>query len=581
MKKSKNTQLALYAFDDDLVPELIRWFIVGLMPLFLLSLAIVGRMSYVFVKLYDDAYYYIVVGQNLSRGLGSTFDGVHFTNGYHPLWALLSAAVAYTINAKYVLPVTLIAIQILFATVGAFLFYYAGCMWWNRNIAALATASLVAIMAWSFTNGMESGINFLALSIMFYWFCHSNGYNWLTGHLKQRLLLGSVLIFVVLCRLDNVILVAIGVGISLGISLCSSRFNWVRALPILGGLGIILMPYFLYNHINTGFFMPLSGVVKQIPAFHPGSALLDWGVATQRMFSTFQNFPISLLTYCGLWLALPVIIILVIQSFRLRSISLVWYSALPISILTHFFYYARFSIEGIYTWYTQLYIFGSVFLIFFVIHWSSVAPRFRSRPFMSTVTLILAFFLAVGLTAWRITKEVQDFVSAESINSLRTSLVLEQLRQDTGASFAGWNAGRTGFLLDGRLTNLDGLMNDAEYAMDYLSQEKTIEYIQKNQFDFIVDYNLFWGAGITDSRWAGMNEDAYETLNSWYSVCYSSREDELYPSYSRIERLSRYNGLLVLVNKGSHRKELCNGLLDHYTDIPDEERAEDGEQKWR
>ena len=39
--------------------------------------------------LYDDAYYYFGVARNLAGGHGSTFDGIHPTNGYHPLWCWL------------------------------------------------------------------------------------------------------------------------------------------------------------------------------------------------------------------------------------------------------------------------------------------------------------------------------------------------------------------------------------------------------------------------------------------------------------------------------------------------------------
>jgi hypothetical protein len=37
----------------------------------------------------DDAFYYFAVARNIAAGAGSTFDGVYFTNGYHPLWMLL------------------------------------------------------------------------------------------------------------------------------------------------------------------------------------------------------------------------------------------------------------------------------------------------------------------------------------------------------------------------------------------------------------------------------------------------------------------------------------------------------------
>lgn len=36
--------------------------------------------------LWDDSFYYLEIGRNLAHGLGSTFDGLQPTNGYHPLW---------------------------------------------------------------------------------------------------------------------------------------------------------------------------------------------------------------------------------------------------------------------------------------------------------------------------------------------------------------------------------------------------------------------------------------------------------------------------------------------------------------
>lgn len=35
---------------------------------------------------FDDSFYYFAIARNLSCGLGSTFDALHATNGYHPLW---------------------------------------------------------------------------------------------------------------------------------------------------------------------------------------------------------------------------------------------------------------------------------------------------------------------------------------------------------------------------------------------------------------------------------------------------------------------------------------------------------------
>src|SRR5262245_27151358 len=39
--------------------------------------------------LYDDSFYAFEVARHIARGHGSTFDGVHPTNGYQPLYVLL------------------------------------------------------------------------------------------------------------------------------------------------------------------------------------------------------------------------------------------------------------------------------------------------------------------------------------------------------------------------------------------------------------------------------------------------------------------------------------------------------------
>lgn len=40
-------------------------------------------------RLPDDGFYYLQVARHLARGDGFTFDGVHETNGFHPLWQML------------------------------------------------------------------------------------------------------------------------------------------------------------------------------------------------------------------------------------------------------------------------------------------------------------------------------------------------------------------------------------------------------------------------------------------------------------------------------------------------------------
>lgn len=58
----------------------------------------------------DDAYYYFKVAQNISEGHGSTFDGIHLTNGYHPLWLLICIPIFALARYNLILPLRVLAI---------------------------------------------------------------------------------------------------------------------------------------------------------------------------------------------------------------------------------------------------------------------------------------------------------------------------------------------------------------------------------------------------------------------------------------------------------------------------------------
>src|SRR6185437_1072756 len=48
----------------------------------------------------DDSYFYMQVAWNFAHGAGSTFNGLMPTNGYHPLWMLVCAAVCMCVSSK-------------------------------------------------------------------------------------------------------------------------------------------------------------------------------------------------------------------------------------------------------------------------------------------------------------------------------------------------------------------------------------------------------------------------------------------------------------------------------------------------
>jgi len=72
-----------------------------LIALFLLTVVLCWRASIELLLNFtnDDAFFYLKTAANFATGLGSTFDGINPTNGYHPLWFLLLAGVYFFLNA--------------------------------------------------------------------------------------------------------------------------------------------------------------------------------------------------------------------------------------------------------------------------------------------------------------------------------------------------------------------------------------------------------------------------------------------------------------------------------------------------
>jgi len=60
----------------------------------------------------DDAYYYFKVAQNITEGLGSTFDGINPSNGYHPLWMLICLPIFALARFDVILPLRILVMVI-------------------------------------------------------------------------------------------------------------------------------------------------------------------------------------------------------------------------------------------------------------------------------------------------------------------------------------------------------------------------------------------------------------------------------------------------------------------------------------
>ncbi|MDG2049819.1 MAG: hypothetical protein P8M78_06630 [Myxococcota bacterium] len=226
-----------------------------------------------------DTFYYLSVADHSSAAPFFTFDGIHPTNGFHPLWQIYlertfaffqldSAGQVYLTAVSSIVLVTLgtmlFALVVLRLTGRTWLallasvpgFYYLGVPTLNAHHFA----------QWSFANGMESPISITFFGILlagvFLW-------GWLDEKDKNRerrslLLLSAAMTAVVLSRLDDVfIFVPFGLWVLLRSHDRAAAVRRVFTIAVIPTFSI--GAYLLYNVFNAETVLPSSGAAKVQP----------------------------------------------------------------------------------------------------------------------------------------------------------------------------------------------------------------------------------------------------------------------------------------------------------------------------
>lgn len=207
----------------------------------------------------DDSYFYLQNATNIAAGFGSTFNRITPTNGYHPLWQLVCAGLAWAAGGdKGVLMHLVLALQQLLLV--ATLLLLGGIV--RRLSPSAPTWLLLPIPIYGFlllrTYACEAFLYaFLcvaALAVLQRFRApvripHAFGFGLLCG-----------LLF--LSRLDAIFLI--------GALLMAFLLAYGRSLPagaylLLGwGLGFVLVasPYLFFNLRQFGHLVPISGAIK-------------------------------------------------------------------------------------------------------------------------------------------------------------------------------------------------------------------------------------------------------------------------------------------------------------------------------
>ncbi len=163
----------------------------------------------------DDAYYYFKVAQNITLGLGSSFDGINLSNGYHPLWMLVCIPIFYLARFDLILPLRVLLIVIgLFNAATAVIIYRLVSSTLSRTVGILAAsfwAFNLYIHAVIYAPGLESPLAAFAVAL-FIWKLSQFEKEWRTSQMTSRqiALLAVISVVVMFSRLDLIFLAFVG-----------------------------------------------------------------------------------------------------------------------------------------------------------------------------------------------------------------------------------------------------------------------------------------------------------------------------------------------------------------------------------
>ena len=416
----------------------------------------------------DDAYYYLRIARNLASGLGSTFDQLGATNGYHPAWQGLAALLALALPDRADLVRAALTLCCLLAALG---FWWGLKLLWPRPTPSQGLIAGLASMAlfWNFhlskavINGMESALLLASLSGFLLLFGR-----WLTGPAPpgpiRSLLLGLAACLVIAARLDTVFLVPAG-----ALTWLLVRGLKARDLPGLAlFLATPLIGLGLYLALNQHFFglaWPVSGLVKRslagwvVPPAWPilGAVSLltvGWLAAQGRRVVRPADPARAGLTCLSLFLL-----------FRQIDASLAFQYNLPLI----------WTMAPWVLWAWLVLCRGAARLL-------ESGARWWKPAGLAAGCLALAGAVAFSWAA-RL-----DPASYAHYAAARRAAAWIEAELPPRTVLAGWSVGLVGYFSGRRVMNLDGLVNTPDFARTLIKGESALKYLDRHGVGYLVYY---------------------------------------------------------------------------------------------
>jgi len=432
---------------------------------------------------FDDAFYYFQIARNVAGGAGFTFDGLHVTSGFHPLWLMVQIPLFLLLPGD-VLPLRAVLFLEAALVAATTVMVFRALLPRLGRGPALVSALLLLVQPGApriLRGGMEAALVLWLLAVVWtQWLALRNDAQ---APLRRWFWLGAWCALFFLARLEG----AVAVPILAALAWPRLRHDARRALALLVPLALSAAVYLAWTRWTFGTWGPVSASVKA----HLGGAAwtkLSTGQQLTQLFYFpwgFEPHVQRLLRWVGVTsLAPPLAGTLVMVALlaavawqrhrllpRLREGGVAFVVATAVAMLI----IDKVSVRLMVDWYRAPSLLALALL-------GGVVVAAHARLARAAVVALAIVGLArVPQPLW--------YLGSSAASPPEGLLAAEWLRPrlQAGAVAGSWNSGLIGYFAGGRVVNLDGVANDAAFLREVVSGRDLDGYLERERVLFLVE----------------------------------------------------------------------------------------------
>ena len=476
--------------------------LVALIAILCVGLLSVGARSAGMVfdlPLTEDGYYVMTVARNVARGVGFSVDGTTLTNGFHPLWAVLSS-LAFLIGAGS----DELAIRIvLFASGGLTIL---SAILWARLFSRLFDADnrlyricfvLVYLAAFPLLaqhfNGLETGLLLVLLA--------ATGLYWASTapSIGRSAILGLLLGLLVLVRIDAGIFAVIMALEALWRGRREPGRTVVEVSVMTVVAVVIAGPWFAYNVWLTGRLTPVSGLalgLEMVPLQPVPRAITTVSAVVRNAVPSILGQPSRIADVVVLLAASALAFALLRrqspypwQAENVASVRRWVYVGMIVAYLAVAIVYYAIGSQAVF-FYQRYLILASVppvgVFAFLLYRLATSTMSWVTAP----VAIVIAGLCLTTILGWHGVGFGQQFnrLQVDINGPCLEQVELARKERLPGEVVGGVQSGTLAFFVEGAI-NLDGRVNIAAYKARVAG--KLLDYVLAERIGLLVDYDSY------------------------------------------------------------------------------------------